>query len=94
VSPKVIASGSDQCRKSGEVARLTKPVEVLALLDALPDPDPFETLRDAFRAHADREHLNRLAPERRALVIELLKQLAAPGQDPWAHAGGLTKHRG
>jgi hypothetical protein len=33
---------------------------------------------DAFRAHADREHLNRLAPERQAVVIELLNRLSAP----------------
>jgi hypothetical protein len=54
------------------------------MLDALPDPAPFETLRDAFRAHANREHLNRLAPERRVLAIELLKRL--PTQEELDHA--------
>ena len=66
-----------------KLARLTKPAEALALLDALPDPAPFETLRDAFRAHANRDHLNRLAPERRVLAIELLKRLSEPEEsDP------------
>lgn len=59
-----------------KLAQLTKPTNALALLDALPNSAPFETLRDAFRAHADREHLNRLAPERRVLAIELLKRLS------------------
>jgi len=57
-----------------QYARLTKPADALALLQALPDTSPFETLMDAFRAHADREHLNRLAPERQAIVIELLNR--------------------
>jgi len=65
------------------LSRLTKPAEVLTMLDALPNPAPFETLRDAFRAHANREHLNRLAPERRVLAIELLKRLSEPEEsDP------------
>lgn len=38
-----------------------------------------ETLMDTFRARTEREHLNRLAPERRALVIELLKRLSGEG---------------
>lgn len=58
-----------------QYARLTKPAEALALLQALPDASPFETLLDTFRAHADREHLHRLAPERRAVVLELLNRL-------------------
>jgi tetratricopeptide (TPR) repeat protein len=62
------------------LARLAKPSEGLAILDALADSTPFETLRDTFRAHADREHLNRLAPERRAIVIELLKRLDTSSQ--------------
>jgi cytochrome c-type biogenesis protein CcmH/NrfG len=61
-----------------QYARLTKPADAIALLEALPDPSPFETLLDTFRAHADREHLNRLAPERRAVVLELLKRLNRP----------------
>lgn len=61
------------------LARLTKPSDALAILDGLSDPAPFETLRDAFVAHTDREHLNRLAPERRALAIELLRRLSTPG---------------
>jgi len=61
------------------LARLTKPSDALAILDGLADPAPFETLRDAFRAHTDREHLNRLAPERRALAIELLRRLSTSG---------------
>ena len=63
-----------------QYARLTKPADALALLQALPDTSPFETLMDAFRAHADREHLNRLAPERQAVVIELLNRLCTPKQ--------------
>jgi hypothetical protein len=50
----------------------------MALLQALPDSSPFETLTDTFRAHADRDHLNRLAPERGALVLEILKRLNKP----------------
>jgi hypothetical protein len=61
-----------------QYARLTKPADALALLQTLSDTSPFETLMDAFRAHADREHLNRLAPERQAVVIELLNRLSAP----------------
>ncbi len=47
----------------------------MALLEALPDTSPFKTVVDTFRTHADREHLNRLAPDRRALVLELLERL-------------------
>jgi tetratricopeptide (TPR) repeat protein len=61
-------------------ARLTKPADALALLQTLPDASPFETLMDVFRAHADREHLNRLAPERQAVVIELLDRLSTPNR--------------
>jgi Flp pilus assembly protein TadD len=61
-----------------QFARLTKPADALALLESLPDASPFETLMDAFRAHADPEHLNRLAPERQALVMELLTRLNTP----------------
>ena len=61
-----------------QYARLAKPADALALLQTLPDASPFETLMDAFRAHADREHLNRLAPERQAVVIEILNRLSTP----------------
>jgi tetratricopeptide (TPR) repeat protein len=63
-----------------QYAQLTKPADAMALLQALPDTSPFETLMDAFRAHADREHLNRLAPERQAVVIELLNRLSSPNE--------------
>jgi hypothetical protein len=59
-----------------QYARLTSPAEALALLETLPNITPFETLMDIFRAHANRDHLNRLAPERRALAIELLNRLS------------------
>jgi tetratricopeptide (TPR) repeat protein len=58
------------------LARLTKPAEALALLDSLRDATPFETLRDALRAHDNRDHLHHLAPERRAIAIELLKRFS------------------
>lgn len=61
-----------------QYCRLTTPADALTLLEALPQREPFETVMDAFRAHADREHLNRLAPERRAVAIELLKRLETP----------------
>jgi hypothetical protein len=48
---------------------LSKPAAAKALLQTFPDPSPFETLMDTFRAHADREYLNRLTPEHQALVI-------------------------
>ena len=58
-------------------ARLTTPAEALALLDSVPEAaaGPFETLRDALIAHADRAHLDRLAPERRVVAIELLNRI-------------------
>ena len=60
------------------LARLTSPDQVLPLLDTLPDAAPFETLRDAFRAHADSAYLHRLAPERQHIAIELLSRLSKP----------------
>ena len=65
-----------------QYARLTKPADAMALLQTLPDTSPFETLMDAFRAHANREHLNRLAPERQAVVIELLNRLSTATSKP------------
>jgi tetratricopeptide (TPR) repeat protein len=60
------------------LAWLTKPAEALSLLDSLGDATPFETLRDALRAHDNRDHLHHLAPERRAIAIELLERLSQP----------------
>jgi Flp pilus assembly protein TadD len=59
-----------------QLARLTKPSEPLAVIEALSDPTPFETVAAAFRAQADREHLERLAPERRAVALRLLERLS------------------
>jgi hypothetical protein len=56
-------------------ARAISTTAAIKLLDDLPDSTPFETLRDAFRAHEDIDHLNRLSPERRAIAIELLQRL-------------------
>jgi tetratricopeptide (TPR) repeat protein len=59
-------------------ARLTKASEALALLDSVPEAaGPLEILRDAFLAHADRNHLDKLAPERRVVAIELLNRITA-----------------
>lgn len=58
-------------------AQLTSPAEAAKVLGSGPDSQPFEILSDAFRAHADREHLNRLAPERRTLVLEVLERISA-----------------
>lgn len=60
-------------------ARLTTPAEALTLMDhASGSAVAFETLRDALLAHADRSHLDRLAPERRVVAIELLQRISAP----------------
>lgn len=56
-------------------ARLTKPSETLALLTALPEPNPFESIQDALKACDDHEHLHRLAPERQAVALELMKRI-------------------
>jgi hypothetical protein len=37
-----------------QYARLTKLADAMALLEALLDPSPFETLMDTSRVHADR----------------------------------------
>ncbi len=59
-------------------ARLTSPSDAIALLDRVADARvPFETLRDALVAHGDRTHLDRLAPERRVVAIELLNRISA-----------------
>jgi tetratricopeptide (TPR) repeat protein len=60
-----------------QLSRLTKPTEALAVLDNV-KPEAaaaFETLRDAIVAHDDLGHLDRIAPERRVVAIELLNRL-------------------
>lgn len=65
------------------LARLSKPTEALALLESAPEAvSAFETLRDAFLAHGDRNHLDRLAPERRVVAIELLNRISAAQDTP------------
>lgn len=59
------------------LAILSGPAEAAKLLESQP-PDVqlmFEVVSDAFKAHAEKDHLHRLAPERRAPVMELLKRL-------------------
>jgi tetratricopeptide (TPR) repeat protein len=58
-------------------AKVTSANEARDLLEAQPDEVKlaFETVRDAFLAHDDKDHLHRLAPERRAPVLKLLKRL-------------------
>jgi tetratricopeptide (TPR) repeat protein len=58
-------------------ARVTSASTARELLDAQPEEVrlAFELVRDAFVAHDDSEHLHRLAPERRALVLRLLERL-------------------
>ena len=58
-------------------AKVTSANEARELLDAQPDEVKlaFETVRDAFLAHDDKDHLHRLAPERRAPVLKLLERL-------------------
>jgi len=74
------------------LTRLTSPAQVLTLLDALPDAAPFETLRDAFRAHANRAYLHRLAPERQHIAIELLNRLSHSIQSGTASSEPLSRH--
>ena len=81
-----------QCGKAIPSRNLTKPADALALLESLPDPSPFETVMDTFRAHADPEHLNRLAPERRAVVIELLNRLDSPLEASTIQPPNLAHH--
>jgi tetratricopeptide (TPR) repeat protein len=58
-------------------AKVTSAREARELLDAQPDEVKlaFETVRDALLAHDDKDHLHRLAPERRAPVLKLLERL-------------------
>jgi len=55
-------------------ANAASPSDALQLLDTQPEEVKlaFDTVRDAFLAHADKDHLHRLAPERRAPVLKLL----------------------
>jgi tetratricopeptide (TPR) repeat protein len=59
------------------LAKLGGPAEAAKLLESQPTEVQlmFEVVSDAFKAHADKDHLHRLAPERRAPVMELLKRL-------------------
>ena len=63
------------------LARLAGSAEVLNLLDGASDAQPFETVRDALVAGGDREHLHRLAPERRVAVMEILKRISEKSAD-------------
>lgn len=58
-------------------AKVTSSTEARELLDFQPDEVKlaFETVRDAFLAHEDKDHLHRLAPERRAPVLRILEML-------------------
>lgn len=60
-------------------AKVTTASEARALLDAQTEEVKlaFDTVRDAFLAHADKDHLHRLAPERRAPVLKLLERLGS-----------------
>lgn len=66
-----------------QFARITTIPEARDLLNSVPESasGPFETLRDAFMAHDNHAILDRLAPERRVVVIELLNQLTAKSED-------------
>ncbi len=59
-------------------ARLTKPSDALALLSASTDSSAFETVRDALIACDNKDHLHRLAPERQAVALELMKRIQEP----------------
>ncbi len=63
-------------------AQLTKPAETLAFLAQLEEPHPFESIQDALKACDDREHLHRLAPERQAVALELMKRIQKPQDNP------------
>ena len=59
-------------------ARLTKPSDVLALLSDSTESSAFETVRDALIACDNKDHLHRLAPERQAVALELMKRIQEP----------------
>ena len=54
------------------------PADALALLDSQPEEVrlAFDSVRDALLAHADKDHLHRLAPERRAAVLKFLERMS------------------
>ncbi len=56
-------------------AILTSPTDSLTLMDSLPSWEPFETVRDAFLASANKEYLHRLAPERASATLRILERL-------------------
>ena len=65
------------------LARLSSSTKALELLDSL-DADscaPFETLRDALVACESRDHLHKLAPERRAVAIMMMKRINEEPED-------------
>ena len=59
------------------LANLAGPSEALQLLESQSSEVQlmFEVVSDTYKAYADKDHLHRLAPERRAPVLELLKRL-------------------
>lgn len=68
-------------------ARLTKPSDALALLPASTDSSAFETVRDALIACDNKDHLHRLAPERQAVALELMKRIQEPKPEVKKTAG-------
>lgn len=80
------------------LARLSDPSAALAFLAAQPNSTPFETLADAFAAYSSPSALSSLAPERRAVALELLRRLREPhvtgsGRKPWG-TGRRTRAAG
>lgn len=71
-------------------ARLTTPAKTLEILksssktllsESLPfNSPPFEAVHDALRSCEDIKHLNRLAPERQAVAVELMKRIKGDRQ--------------
>ncbi|MCA9049813.1 MAG: ATP-binding protein [Planctomycetaceae bacterium] len=59
-------------------ARVTGSAQALSLLQAQPESiqQMLETLSDVFQSHLNRDHLHRIAPERRAVVLRFLDRLA------------------
>lgn len=59
-------------------AQLTDAQQALHLFVEVSDATPFESIQDALKACGDREHLHRLAPERQAVALELMKRIQKP----------------